>query len=59
MTDKPRAYTVDQVAQLLQLPAKQVYALIHRRELAAIKVGRHFRIPAHALEELLHSADVA
>jgi excisionase family DNA binding protein len=55
--ERPRGYTVPQVAQLLQLPDKQVYALIHRGELAAVKVGRHFRIPDHALERLLHSAD--
>jgi excisionase family DNA binding protein len=55
--DRPRAYTVVQVAELLQVPDKQVYALIHSGELTAVKVGRHYRIPDHALERLLHSAD--
>lgn len=52
----PRAYTAAQVAEFLQLPVKQVYALIQRRELSAIKVGRHYRVPAAELERYLYRA---
>lgn len=56
---RPRAYTVAQVAEALQLPDKQVYTLIHTGQLTALRCGRHYRIPDHELERLLHSADVA
>lgn len=55
----PRAYTVDQVAAALVTPKKTVYALIRTKRLGAIRCGRGFRIPAHELERLLHSGDVA
>ena len=57
--NKQRAYSVRQVAQLLHLPERQVYSLIHNGQLTAVRMGRHYRIPDHALERLLHSADVA
>lgn len=56
---KVAAYTVAQVAELMQLNTKQVYALIHAGRLTAVPCGRHYRIPAHALDRLLHSADAA
>lgn len=57
MTEEaPRAFTVRQVADALQVPTKQVYALIHAGQLAVLPVGRHFRIPAHELDALLQSA---
>lgn len=59
MSDKPRAYTVVQVAELLQVADKQVYELIRTGSLAAVRIGKHYRIPDHALERLLRSADVA
>lgn len=56
---RPRAYTVVQVAEALQLNKGQVYALIQTGQLTALRCGRHYRIPDHELERLLHSADVA
>lgn len=63
MTEPPelRAYTVEQVATALQLPKDQIYTLIHDGRLAALKAGKHFRIPDFEFERYLRSAcaDVA
>jgi excisionase family DNA binding protein len=56
-TPKPRAYTIAQVAQLLQVPYRQIYNSVTEGRMNAFRVGRHWRIPDHELERLLHSAD--
>lgn len=50
------AYTVAEVAQSLGLPTWQVYQLVERDELAHFRVGKHIRIPARALDDLLATA---
>jgi len=54
---RPRAYTIGQVAELLQLPYRQVYNSVTEGRMAAFRFGRHWRIPDHELERLLHSAN--
>ena len=47
--------TPEQVAQYLQLTTDTVYRLIRRKELAATKIGRHYRVPRADLESFLAS----
>ena len=44
--------TVKQVAELLQVSIPQVRRMIANGELSAMKVGREWRVPKAALEEL-------
>lgn len=52
-----RAYTPDQVAQMLQLSKNTVYALINRGEIVAKKIGKVYRIPASSLSFLFTGMD--
>jgi putative molybdopterin biosynthesis protein len=45
--------TPEQVADLLQVDRETVYRLIRRRQLAATKVGRTYRIPREDLDVFL------
>ncbi len=45
--------TPEQVADLLQVDRETVYRLIRRRQLAATKVGRSYRIPRQDLDTFL------
>ncbi len=47
--------TPDQVAAYLQLDTETVYRLIRRKELAASRVGRRYRIPRQDLDAFLLS----
>ncbi len=44
--------TVKQVAELLQVSIPQVRRMLANGELSAMKVGREWRVPKAALEEL-------
>jgi excisionase family DNA binding protein len=48
--------TVDQAGLYLRLSSKTVRALIARRQLPAVRIGRLYRIPREALENLLKTA---
>jgi len=48
-TGLAKAYTPDQVAQMLQLSKNTVYELINRGEIVAKKIGRVYRIPAASI----------
>lgn len=50
-------FTPDQVAKILQLSTNTVYELIKRREIAAKKYGKVYRIPASALSFALTGLD--
>lgn len=52
----PRFMTVSEVAGLMRVSKMTVYRLIHAGELPAIRVGRSFRVPYGAVEELLGDA---
>ena len=45
----PRFLTTIEVATILRVSKQTVYRLVHAGELAAVRVGRDFRIPEHAI----------
>jgi len=47
--DTTKAYTPEQVAQMLQLSKNTVYELIGRGEIVAKKIGKLYRIPAPSI----------
>ena len=49
----PRTYTIEQVAEILQVNERVVYNLVHTGELRAIRVGRQFRIPQEVLDAFM------
>lgn len=49
----PRFLTVAEVAELARVSKMTVYRMVHSGELPAIRVGRSFRVPSDAVEELL------
>ena len=51
-----RLLSVKEVAALLQTSRVQVRRMIQSGELAALKVGREYRIPLEALEEFVQAA---
>lgn len=48
-----RVYSVKQAAVLLQVSCHQIRKMIQRGEIPAVRVGREWRIPAHALQGFL------
>ncbi len=51
-----RLLSVKEVAALLQTSRVQVRRMIQSGELAALKVGREYRIPLEALQEFIRAA---
>jgi excisionase family DNA binding protein len=45
--------TVAEVAAQMRVSKMTVYRLVHSGELEAVRVGRSFRVPVHAVEEFL------
>lgn len=45
--------TVAEVAETLRLSRMTVYRLVHSGELPAVRVGRSFRVPQSAVDDLL------
>jgi excisionase family DNA binding protein len=48
--------TVAEVATLMRVSKMTVYRLVHSGELTAVRVGRSFRVPEHAVHEYLREA---
>jgi excisionase family DNA binding protein len=48
--------TVAEVAALMRVSKMTVYRLVHGGELAAVRVGRSFRVPERAVHEYLRDA---
>jgi excisionase family DNA binding protein len=48
--------TVAEVAQLMRVSKMTVYRLVHSGELTAVRVGRSFRVPEHAVHAYLRDA---
>ena len=48
--------TVAEVAELMRVSKMTVYRLVHSGELTAVRVGRSFRVPEHAVDEYLKGA---
>jgi excisionase family DNA binding protein len=51
-----RFLTVAEVATLMRVSKMTVYRLVHSGELAAVRVGRSFRVPEHAVNTYLREA---
>ncbi len=51
-----RFLTVAEVAALMRVSKMTVYRLVHSGELTAVRVGRSFRVPEHAVHEYLRGA---
>ena len=54
-----QAYTVEQVADILQIGRDKVYALIRTGRLRSIKIGKLRRITDHHLAEFIASLEDA
>lgn len=48
--------TVAEVADQIRVSKMTVYRLVHSGELEAVRVGRSFRVPEHAVQELLNKS---
>ncbi|HET6212607.1 MAG TPA: helix-turn-helix domain-containing protein [Micromonosporaceae bacterium] len=48
--------TVAEVAELMRVSKMTVYRLVHSGELTAVRVGRSFRVPEHAVHGYLREA---
>ena len=48
--------TVAEVASLMRVSKMTVYRLVHTGELTAVRVGRSFRVPEHAVDAYLREA---
>lgn len=55
VTSADRLLTVDQTADRLNTGPRFVRRLIEERRIAFVKVGRHVRIPATAVEDFVHA----
>lgn len=51
--DQANFLTVAEVAAVLRVSKMTVYRLVHAGDLAAVRVGRSFRVPQHAVDEYL------
>jgi excisionase family DNA binding protein len=51
-----RFLTVAEVAELMRVSKMTVYRLVHSGELTAVRVGRSFRVPEHAVHAYLGNA---
>jgi excisionase family DNA binding protein len=48
--------TVAEVAELMRVSKMTVYRLVHSGDLTAVRVGRSFRVPEHAVHTYLREA---
>ncbi|GAB3176335.1 helix-turn-helix domain-containing protein [Micromonospora sp. NPDC047548] len=48
--------TVAEVASVMRVSKMTVYRLVHSGELTAVRVGRSFRVPEHAVHDYLRGA---
>ena len=53
----PKAYTPEQVAEILQLSKNTVYGLIARGEIIAKRIGKVYRIPASSISFVFTGLD--
>ena len=53
MADAPRFVTVAEVAQLMRVSKMTVYRMIHAGDLPAMRVGKSFRVPQVAVQQLI------
>ncbi|MDD9207603.1 helix-turn-helix domain-containing protein [Georgenia sp. 10Sc9-8] len=51
----PRFLTVAEVAELMRVSKMTVYRMVHSGEMPAVRMGRSFRVPQKAVEDLISS----
>ena len=51
-----RFLTVAEVAAVMRVSKMTVYRLVHSGELPAVRVGRSFRVPEHAVHAYLNES---
>lgn len=49
----PRFLTVAEVADLMRVSRMTVYRMVHSGQLPAIRMGRSFRVPKKAVDDLI------
>ncbi|RPF27429.1 MULTISPECIES: helix-turn-helix domain-containing protein [Georgenia] len=49
----PRFLTVAEVAELMRVSKMTVYRMVHAGELPAVRMGRSFRVPQAAVENII------
>jgi len=49
----PRFLTVAEVAQMARVSRMTVYRMVHSGDLPAIRVGKSFRVPEAAVQDML------
>ncbi len=49
----PRFVTVAEVADLMRVSRMTVYRMVHSGELPAVRMGRSYRVPLAAVEDLI------
>ncbi|GAA1683003.1 hypothetical protein GCM10009830_32750 [Glycomyces endophyticus] len=56
LLDEVKFLTVTEVAELMRVSKMTVYRLVHNGEIAAVRVGRSFRVPESAVKTYLSEA---
>lgn len=56
---RKRGLSVQEVADALGVPDKQIYALVDAGEIGHVRIGRHIRVPDFELDRLLNKAVAA
>ncbi len=56
MAQEPKFLTVAEVAEQMRVSKMTVYRLVHSGELAAVRVGRSFRVTEQALRDYLEKS---
>lgn len=51
----PRFLTVAEVAELMRVSKMTVYRMVHSGEIPAVRVGKSFRVPEKAVEDIIAS----
>lgn len=51
----PRFLTVAEVAELMRVSKMTVYRMVHSGEIPAVRVGKSFRVPQKAVEDIISS----
>lgn len=49
----PRFMTVNEVAEIMRVSKMTVYRLIHGGDMPAIRVGKSFRVPESAVQQMI------
>lgn len=50
-----RVYTLDEVAEILQLTKRTLYSYVKAGKLKAVKVGKYWRVSSENLQEFINT----